>query len=386
MKQKMITEREISLFRNYLIKTEKSKSTIEKYVRDVRKLQRYANGKRLTRTIMLQYKKYLEDQKIYKVNSINSYLTAVNQFCSVMHWNELCVRTIKVQKMAFESEEKELTMQEYKRMVSVARDEGEEVTALLLQTIAATGIRVSELCHITVECLETGVADVYNKGKVRRILLPSELQKILQKYVYKQNIIHGPIFKNRKQNPMDRREVWRRMKRIAGAAGISERKVFPHNLRHLFARQFYQQTGDIAKLADVLGHSSIETTRIYIKSTGREHKLQLDQMNMVCTAGGAGSESEMTREWNRGLPAIEKWIKEIQKHRIEYILNDNIITDIYGGLCSNKLDSSLEQWRVMERFSGQKLIVPVGLWMSEMLWGCSRMPDNKKTLLFPNMW
>lgn len=278
--------------------------------------------------------------------------------------------------------EKELTMQEYKRMVSVARDEGEEVTALLLLTIAATGIRVSELCHITVECLETGVADDYNKGKVRRILLPSELQK----YVYKQNIIHGPIFKNRKRNPMDRREVWRRMKRIAGAAGISERKASPHNLRHLFARQFYQQTGDIAKLADVLGHSGIETTRVYIKSTGREHKQQLDQMNMVCTAGGAGSEEEntMTREWSRGLPETDKWIKEIQKYHIECILNNDIITDIYGGLYSNRLELSMEQRRMMERFRRQNLVVSVGLWMPEMPWG-HRIWSNKKTLLFPNM-
>lgn len=155
------------------------------------------------------------------------------------------------------------------------------------------------------------------------------------------------------------------MKWIAGAAGISERKASPHNLRHLFARQFYQQTGDIAKPADVLGHSSIEMTRVYIKSTGREHKQQLDQMNMVCTAGGAGSEEEntMTREWSRGLPETDKWIKEIQKYHIKCILNNDIITDIYGGSYSNRLELSPEQWRVIEWFSGQSLVMPVGLWI-----------------------
>ena len=154
-------------------------------------------------------------------------------------------------------------------------------TAMLLQTLASTGIRVGELRYINVDCLEYGVADVYNKGKVRRILLPSALQKLLKEYVQNQNIKIGAVFQNRHHQPMDRREVWSRLKAIAALANVSSVKVYPHNLRHLFAREFYRQTRDIVKLADVLGHSNIDTTRIYVKSTGSEHRQQLDQMDMV---------------------------------------------------------------------------------------------------------
>lgn len=281
MVKKTITEHEINIFKNNLLKMEKALSTVEKYVRDIRKLQKYIGKKILTKTLLLEYKKYLEQQGNYRVSSINSFITAINCFCNIMNWNELCIKTIKVQRTTFEMEEKEITMYEYKKMVYYAIEHGHEQTALILQTIAGTGIRVSELCYIDVECLEHGIADVYNKGKVRRILLPSALQNVLKKYVKKQNISSGVIFKNRRKQPIDRREVWQMMKNIAAATGIPKSKAFPHNLRHLFAKQFYKQTGDIAKLADILGHSSIETTRIYIKSTGKEHKQQLDQMDMV---------------------------------------------------------------------------------------------------------
>lgn len=280
-KQKVITEREIIRFRQCLYKAEKSPSTIDKYVRDVRKLQQYANGRILTKTLMLEYKRDLEVSSTYKATSINSYIAAINQFCQAMHWNDLCIKTIKVQRTAFEPEEKELTMQEYKRLVTVAIRQNNLKTAMLLQTLAGTGIRVGELRHINVDCLEYGVADVYNKGKVRRILLPSALQKLLKEYVKKQDIKIGAVFQNKHHQPMDRREVWSRLKAIATSANVSSVKVYPHNLRHLFAREFYRQTGDIVKLADVLGHSNIDTTRIYVKSTGSEHRQQLDQMDMV---------------------------------------------------------------------------------------------------------
>lgn len=281
MKEKIITEQNIAWFEKELKKSEKTPNTIHKYVRDVRKLQTYADGRGLTRDLMIAYKKELEEQGGYKANSINSFLTAINRFCIVMKWNDLCIKTIKVQRTAFENEEKELTMEEYKRMVSTASRQGEEKTARLLQTIAGTGIRVGELSYINVACLQNGMVDVHNKGKVRRILLPSALQELLKEYVQKHNICEGAVFQNRNHQPVDRREVWRRMKAAAMAAGVPSGKAFPHNLRHLFAREFYQQTGDIVKLADVLGHSSIDTTRIYVKSTGKEHKQQLDQMNMV---------------------------------------------------------------------------------------------------------
>lgn len=281
MKEKIITEQNIARFEKELKKSEKTPNTIHKYVRDVRKLQTYADGRSLTRDLMIAYKKELEEQGGYKANSINSFLTAINRFCIVMKWNDLCIKTIKVQRTAFENEEKELTLEEYKRMVSTASRQGEEKTARLLQTIAGTGIRVGELSYINVACLQNGMVDVHNKGKVRRILLPSALQELLKEYVQKHNICEGAVFQNRNHQPVDRRDVWRRMKAAAMAAGVPASKAFPHNLRHLFAREFYQQTGDIVKLADVLGHSSIDTTLIYVKSTGKEHKQQLDQMNMV---------------------------------------------------------------------------------------------------------
>lgn len=294
MKEKIVTEQNIARFEKELKKSEKTPNTIHKYVRDVRKLQTYADGRGLTRDLMIAYKKELEEQGGYKANSINSFLTAINRFCIVMKWNDLCIKTIKVQRTAFENEEKELTMEEYKRMVSTASRQGEEKTARLLQTIAGTGIRVGELSYINVACLQNGMVDVHNKGKVRRILLPSALQELLKEYVQKHNICEGAVFQNRNHQPVDRREVWRRMKAAAMAAGVPSGKAFPHNLRHLFAREFYQQTGDIVKLADVLGHSSIDTTRIYVKSTGKEHKQQLDQMNMVVDhkdGGLAGNET-----------------------------------------------------------------------------------------------
>lgn len=281
MKDNMITEREIAHFEKSLKKAEKSLNTIQKYMRDVRKLQHFVNGRKLTKEVMVAYKKQLQESGNYKVSSINSFLTAANHFCNVMGWHEICVRTVKVQRTAFESEDRELTREEYEQLVQTALAQGDEKTALIMQTLAATGIRIGELQHITVDCLESGAIDVHNKGKVRRILLPSKLQALLKKYASDCEIKNGSVFCGKDHKPMDRRTIWRHMKKAAQAAGVPAEKVFPHNLRHLFAREFYRQTRDIAKLADVLGHSSIETTRIYIKSTGREHKEQLDRMDMI---------------------------------------------------------------------------------------------------------
>lgn len=363
--KKVITEKEINKFRRDLLKMEKSLSTVEKYMRDIRKLQKYVGQERLTKQLLLQYKDYLEQQEKYKVSSINSFITAINCFCNVMNWKELCIKTIKVQRTAFEIEEKELTMDEYKRMVCKALEYGNEKTALILQTIAATGIRVSELCYIDVDCLETGIVDVYNKGKVRRILLPSELQNLLKEYVEKQNIRNGVIFQNRRKQPIDRREVWWLMKKAAAAANIPKSKAFPHNLRHLFARQFYHQTKDIAKLADVLGHSSIETTRIYIKSTGKEHKRQLDRMNMLLDNNDQsikneenecskiintdGMHSESKNSDIGDLKRKDKYTEKISHDKYvqetyEMIKQDNIQSIYYNdGVCENDININIEE-------------------------------------------
>lgn len=289
MKDKMITEHEIVHFEKSMKRAEKSRNTIQKYMRDVRKLQCFAEGKKLTKDVMVAYKKQLQISGNYKISSINSFLTAANHFCNVMGWHELCVHTVKVQRKVFESEEKELTKPEYRRLVRAAMTYDER-TALIMQTLASTGIRIGELQYITADCLEKGTVDVHNKGKVRRILLPSGLQSLLKKYATAGELKSGSVFCGKDHKPMDRRTIWRHMKKAAQAAGIPPEKVFPHNLRHLFAREFYKQTQDIARLADVLGHSSIETTRIYIKSTGREHKEQLDRMDMIMS-----SNEKMTR-------------------------------------------------------------------------------------------
>lgn len=328
--RKIITEYEIKKFKRYLLKAEKSLNTIEKYMCDIRKLQKYVQKKALTKQLLLQYKKQLEEQGQYKISSINSFITAINSFCTAMNWKELCIKTIRVQRTAFETEEKELTMQEYKRMVCIAIEQGHEQTALIIQTLAGTGIRVSELKYINVECLESGVVDVYNKGKVRRILLPSALQIILKKYAQEQNKESGIIFQNKRKQPIDRREVWYKIKKAAAAAHVPQSKAFPHNLRHLFAKQFYEQTGDIAKLADVLGHGSIETTRLYIRSTGKEHKQQLDMMNMIFDnndKNAQNQEDNYLENENKTYTENENLI-DITTFKNKYKLTKNINHDI----------------------------------------------------------
>lgn len=276
-----ITEKNIAKFKKTLMESEKSQNTIEKYIRDVRKFQTYLKNENLTKEIVVSYRKNMEQCGKYQINSINSYMISLNQFFQCMGWTELCVKTIKVQRTVFEAEEKELTMDEYRRLVEAAIKMEDKTTALILQTIASTGIRIGELSYIRVESLKQGVVDVHNKGKVRRILLPSDLVPLLLEYAAKENRTTGTIFCNRKGNPIDRKTIWRNMKKAAVLAEIPAAKVFPHNLRHLFAKEFYQQTGDIMKLADILGHSNINTTRIYIRTAGSEHKKQLDAMRMV---------------------------------------------------------------------------------------------------------
>ncbi len=280
-KSRIITEQLIEVFRKMLIRDEKCVQTIQKYTRDIRKLMIYANGRNISKELLLKYKEYLEKCGEYRISSINSYLAAANHFCEAMGWQDSRVKMIKVQREAFIPENREITRHEYEKLIKTAYKKGDIRLALIIETLGSTGIRISELQYITVESLEYGMADIHNKGKVRRILYPSELLRILKEYVRKKCITHGCIFITSGGKPVNRSNVWRMMKNICKLAGVNAEKVFPHNMRHLFARSFYKIKNDIAKLADVLGHSSIDTTRIYIKSTGREHKRQLDKMNMV---------------------------------------------------------------------------------------------------------
>lgn len=276
-----ITESNIRHFQKKLIENEKSQNTIKKYIRDIRKFQAYIKNEKLTKELVVSYKKSMEQGGHYQINSINSYLVSLNQFFLHMGWNDLCVKTIKVQRTAFEAIERELTISEYHHLVETAIQMKDETTALIFQTIASTGIRIGELGYICVESLFDGVVDIHNKGKVRRILLPSGLVPLLESYAKTENRRKGPVFCNRNGNPMDRKTIWRRMKKVAIYANVPSGKVFPHNLRHLFAKEFYRQSGDIMKLADILGHSNINTTRIYIRTAGNEHKKQLDAMCML---------------------------------------------------------------------------------------------------------
>lgn len=334
MKQakQQITEKNITQFEKLLIKNEKSQNTIDKYIRDIRKFQKYLNNKHLTKEIVISYRKDMEHSGQYQINSINSYLVSLNQFFQYMGWQELCVKTIKVQRTIFEAEEKELTMDEYRRLVEAAIKMEDGTTALIMQTIASTGIRIGELRYICVESLEQGVIDVHNKGKVRRILLPSDLIPLLMEYAEKENRTTGTIFCNHKGNPLDRKTIWRNMKKAAVLAEVPEEKVFPHNLRHLFAKKFYQQTGDIMKLADILGHSNVNTTRIYIRTAGSEHKKQLDAMRMIImenkTNNGINEETNTDKLNNLKEQNIEENVQVLTT-------GDTIIINNLSEICLN---------------------------------------------------
>ena len=208
-------------------------------------------------------------------------MAALNSFFRFIGREDCRVRQVRVQYQTYCPEDRELSVQEYAALVRTARQQGRVRIALLLQTICATGIRVSELSAITVEAARKGVAVVRCKGKLRRVLLPSRLQSKLLRYARRRRIAYGPVFVTRTGQPLDRSNIWREMKSLCRGAGVESGKVFPHNLRHLFARSFYRLERDLAKLADLLGHSSINTTRIYVRTTSAEHRKYLEQMQLV---------------------------------------------------------------------------------------------------------
>lgn len=231
--------------------------------------------------MVIDYKYYLENTGNYKISSINSFLASVNHYLEVMGYGDMKVKMIKVQKNMFVSEECELTKGEYECLIDTAVSMGNEQLALIIQTLGSTRIRISELKSVTLESVIMGVADIHNKGKLRRILYPSQLRNALIRYADRHGIVRGSIFITRTGSPLNRCNIWKMLKQLSVAAGIDPSKVFPHNMRHLFARSFYNIKKDIARLVDVLGHSNIETTRIYVKSSGEEHRKLLDSMKMV---------------------------------------------------------------------------------------------------------
>lgn len=274
-----ITENQIANFTNYLFENEKSRATIQKYQHDIRHFVDFCGGVGITKDAVLFYKEKLAEK--YALTSANSMLAALNTFFGFLGHKELCVKPFKVQKQTYLSADKELTKAEYWRLVTTAESENNERLSLMIQTICGSGIRVSELKHITVEAVRCGKAEVRCKGKIRVVFIVKELRRKLQRYVKRWGIQSGSVFVTKTGKPVNRTNIWREMKRLCDRANVNPAKVFPHNLRHLFARVFYKIEKDIAKLADILGHSSINTTRIYIMTTGAEHLKRMESMRLI---------------------------------------------------------------------------------------------------------
>ena len=279
MKGPFITAKVIAEFKEHLILEERSKITIEKYIRDVKAFTVYTQNADITKETVIAYKKHLQEN--YAVRSVNSMLASINSLFSFLGWHDLKVKSLKLQQQVFCPEEKELTKAEYTRLCKTAERKHNERLNLILQTICGTGIRVSELQFITVEAVKNGEAVVNCKAKTRSVFIVKELKQKLLRYAAEQNIKSGMIFVTRTGKPISRTNIWREMKALCEEANVNPQKVFPHNLRHLFARVFYGIEKDIAKLADILGHSSINTTRIYIISTGTEHRQRMENMRLI---------------------------------------------------------------------------------------------------------
>lgn len=278
MHARNVTEKQIESFHKYLIREEKSPATVEKYLRDVRAFFAYTDGCAVTKEVVMAYKKHLQTEN-YAVRSINSMLASLNRFLTFLNRTDCRVKALKLQRSSYCAEEQELTKAEYERLLAAA--EKKPQLQLVMQTICSTGIRVSELRYFTAESVSRGEISVNCKGKNRRILMPEKLRRRLLGFLKKEKIRTGAVFLGANGKPLDRKTIWAQMKGLCEAAGVNPGKVFPHNLRRLFARTFYGIEKDIAKLADILGHSSIDTTRIYILTTGTEHRRKIERLGLV---------------------------------------------------------------------------------------------------------
>ena len=270
-----ISTNSLMSFERYLTEEEKSRATIEKYLRDVRSFFRFSNTGSISKEQMIAYKEYLTDR--YAPASVNSMLISLHSFLRYIGQQDCCVKLLKIQRQIFAKEEKELSCQEYQRLVKAA---GNTRLSFVLRTICGTGIRVSELEYITVEAVREGKAVVSCKNKTRVIFIPATVQKILSKYIKKSCLKTGSVFIGKNGKPLNRKNIWRDMKGLCSRAGVARCKVFPHNLRHLFARTFYRVEKDIVRQADLLGHSSINTTRIYTIENGRLHRDCLERVQI----------------------------------------------------------------------------------------------------------
>lgn len=273
------TEQDFIRYREKLDADEKSPATMEKYVHDAKAFLEFAGDQPITKSLVLSYKERLVNR--YAAASVNCMLASVNSFLSFMELSDCRVKQLKIQRKAYCDAGRELSKTEYLKLVETAHNKGCERLEMILLAICGTGIRISELPFVTVEAVECGQAEVRLKGKTRTVFLPGRLRTRLAAYAKKCGIRAGSIFVTRTGKPIDRSNVWKQMKELCEEAGVSANKVFPHNLRHLFARSFYAIDRDIAKLADVMGHSSIETTRIYLVTSGKQHARTVDRLGLM---------------------------------------------------------------------------------------------------------
>lgn len=278
-KMRTVTNDLIGKFRENLENEEKSLLTIEKYVRDITVFLRWLTTCELDKTAVLRYKEHLTSS--YSPASVNSMLSSLNSFFAFNEWHELKVKALKIQRQIFADKEGELTKTEYERLLRAAKSKGNERLCLLMQTICGCGLRVSELKFVTVEALKKRRAEIKCKGKIRQVFIPEELCRLLERYAKQRNIKSGAVFVSKTGKPLNRSNIWTDMKKLCERADVSPEKVFPHNLRHLFARTFYTVQKDIVRLADVLGHSSINTTRIYTMETGEQHQKLIQKLGLV---------------------------------------------------------------------------------------------------------
>lgn len=279
MEPRKITEETLAAFARQLGEEERSPATLEKYLREVRQFAAFLGGREVTRELAAAWREELSARQ--SPATVNGKLTALDRLLAFLGWEDCRVKHLRVQRQLFRDSARELSREEYARLVETARRLGRGRLSLLMETICATGIRVSEVRYITAEAVREGRTEIALKGKIRTILLPGKLCRKLEKYARQKKITSGELFLTRSGRPMSRKQIWAEMKGVCRAAGVAPSKVFPHNLRHLFARCFYRVSRDVAKLADVLGHSSIETTRIYLISTGAEHARTLDHLRLI---------------------------------------------------------------------------------------------------------
>ncbi len=276
---KQITNALIAAFKEHLVDEEKAAATIAKYVRDTKVFMAWADGRPLEKATVVEYKRQLIET--YAPASVNAALSSLNSFFEFCHWYELKVKALKIQRRIFAAQERELTKTEYERLLKAAASKKNKRLSLLMQTICSTGIRVSELKFITVEAVKKEEARIDCKGKMRIVILPKQLCKLLKVYIKEQKVETGAVFISKSGKPLNRSNIWGEMKRLCDLAGVPRDKVFPHNLRHLFARTYYSLQKDIVRLADILGHSSVDTTRIYTMESGEVHRQQIQKLGLV---------------------------------------------------------------------------------------------------------